>query len=152
MSIFSFLEIVEISSTISTLNSLFKSVQNHFKHSNNAKNVIGEYLGYGFKDEDKNLRTKPQSRAKITHIKKNEFEIEVTDYPKTGMYCWRGKFILDTTKSGKLLWSYQIYQGRKDMHIYGEKTIQINEKDNAVFVYLIDNSGKYKKEVFRKKQ
>jgi hypothetical protein len=68
------------------------------------------------------------------------------------MYCWRGKFILDTTKSGKLLWSYQIYQGRKDMHIYGEKTIQINEKDNAVFVYLIDNSGKYKKEVFRKKQ
>jgi len=105
----------------------------------------GDYLGYGYSNQDPDLiiRDEPQSRATITYLKENQLNITLTNNFGPIEDQWSGTILLELENYGSLAWKYDIYHGQntgQQMHKFGLKKVIINEDENDIYIYLVDEN------------
>jgi hypothetical protein len=108
--------------------------------------AIGNYIGYGFEDENANPLVQmpaPQSEARVRHVEKNILRIEV----EHGNRRWDGNIAMEHETFGTIVWRYVDYP--RGQHAFGFKRIMVRDEPDKVYLYLVGEHP-FGKEVFIK--
>lgn len=129
---------------------------NKWWYWNKFKVLIGNYKGYGYKEDTNEwlLKDEPQSNATIDRVRKNIFEIKVTSRNKNNRYIWKGTIYMDSENQGSISWRYIKWGGTEygnNKHKFGYKKITLIADDENIYFYLSPepNDG-FEKAVFLK--
>lgn len=141
VSIFSAILLGILSSIVATLITNFCLAYRTRKRYDAA---IGEYIGYGFEDDNANplvQKQTPLSKATVTHLKENILRIEV----EHGDRKWNGDVAMEHETSGTMVWQY--IDLPENEHSFGYKRMLVREATDGVYLYLLGELP-FGKEVF----
>lgn len=126
----SFLLGVASSSIVVWIANLISSCRNRKKF----ESVIGDYIGYGFEDDDANplvQKKEPQSKATVRYVNGNILQIEVEHDNRK----WDGDIAMENGTFGTVVWRYTDYP--EHQHMFGFKRMTVINDAEKVLLYLV---------------
>ena len=143
ISIFSAILLSIVSSIVATVITNFYLAHRTRKRYDAA---IGEYIGYGFEDDNANplvQKQTPLSKATVTYLKENILRIEV----EHGDRKWNVDVAMEHETFGTMVWRYTDLPEDKHKHSFGYKRMLVREETDRVYLYLL-GEWPFGKEVF----
>lgn len=140
---------------------IWESSRRKIKSKKKYGKAEGEYKGYGYSNPNDtlNIKTEPQTIAKVTYLKENLLNIDVTEYPVKNDYHWSGIISMELENYGTITWKYSVFDGNaldENKHKFGVKKIILNEDDENVYLYLAEmnlvNGEEFGREIFKRKK
>jgi len=143
----------------SLITSIIIHLGNKMKLKRKYGKLEGHYSGHGYSHENNDLKLEQriQSRATINYLKNNLLQFELTENSTEPRYKWNGIIVMEFENYGSIAWKYDLYNGERlgqEKHKFGFKRLIVNETNNSLFIYLIEENlvqgEKYPREVLIK--